>query len=286
MGIFRDWGIDPYRTFVRTGLAAALIALSFMASPGRAESADITIGGTGSALATMRILVDAFTESHQGVSSKVLPSLGSSGGIKAVLGGAIDLAVAARPPKDKERAAGAVGRRYGRTAFVLAVPQENPVTGLTSEELLEIFRGERTSWPNGTRLQLVLRPMHDSDSRLLAHFLDGSDDALETLRKNPAIPVAHTDQDAADQIETMPGGLGTATLALILSERRQLKALDLNGIRPSEATVADGSYPMTKSYYFVTTAAPNPLTVRFLEFVQSPQGQALLRQTGHVPATS
>ena len=52
------------------------------------------------------ILGAAFAEANPGVTVTILPSLGSGGGIKAVLAGAIDIGLSARPSKATERDAG------------------------------------------------------------------------------------------------------------------------------------------------------------------------------------
>lgn len=262
-----------------------VIALLLGPGPGTAQGAELRVGGTGAALGTMRVLLEAFSKTEPELSARVLPSLGSSGGIKAVLGGAIDLAVSARAPKGAEAAAGAVAVMYGTTAVVLAVAHENPTLGLSSEQLLEIYRGTTRRWPDGTAVRLVLRPSSETDSKLLEGYLPDSQDVFAALRDNPAIPIAYTDQQSADQIEATPGALGTSTLSLIHAERRPLRALQLDGVTADERTIADGSYPLTKSFFLVSKGRPEPLVDRFIGFVRSPDGQALLRRTGHLPAT-
>ena len=47
----------------------------------------VKIGGTGFALGVMKMLAESFEKQYPGVKIQVFPSLGSSGGIKAVLQG-------------------------------------------------------------------------------------------------------------------------------------------------------------------------------------------------------
>ena len=77
---------------LRALVAAGLLSLG-LASAGQAET--LKIGGTGGDLGTMRLLGKAFAERNPGVTVTVLPSLGSGGGIKAVLAGAIDIGLSA-----------------------------------------------------------------------------------------------------------------------------------------------------------------------------------------------
>lgn len=273
------------RTFNRRHLAILPLVFMIVTATHTARAETLEIGGTGAALGTMRVLLEAFTKSEPEVSGKVLPSLGSGGGIKALVSGAIDLAVSARPLKDKERAAGVTAIKYGTTAIVFAVPENNPTTGLSTANLLAIYRGARQTWPDGTRVRLVLRPKSETDTKLVERYIPEIEPLWQSLKRDPGIPIAYTDQQTADQIQALPGGLGTTALSLIRAEARPLKALALDGISANEATLADGSYPMTKSFYFVVKGEPDPLIGRFLAFVRSPEGQKLLRRTGHLPAT-
>ena len=63
----------------------------------------LTIAGTGADLETIRVLADAFERANANVNVDVLPSLGSGGGVRAVLAGAIDLGLTSRSLKKNER---------------------------------------------------------------------------------------------------------------------------------------------------------------------------------------
>jgi hypothetical protein len=68
-------------------LASALMITCLMIVPGSARSESITIGGTGAGVGTMRILAQEFQKTYPGDTIKVLDSIGSGGGIRAVLKG-------------------------------------------------------------------------------------------------------------------------------------------------------------------------------------------------------
>ena len=91
------------RRQVIAGVAAALMA---PALPTRAATPMVLkAGGTGSMLALLGHVGAAMAAETAGLRLMVVPSLGSSGGIKAVTAGAIDLALTGRPPKAEEIAA-------------------------------------------------------------------------------------------------------------------------------------------------------------------------------------
>ncbi len=270
----------------RSWAALVVTAALGLSAPNAARAGEqLEVGGTGAALGTMRLLLDAFAEVRPGLTANVAPSLGSSGGIKALLGGGIDLAVSSRPPKDKERAAGATATIYGTTPIVFAVSTRNPATEVTTGQILDIYSGRRGNWPDGTPARLVLRPDGETDTKVIKQHVPGMGRVLEDRKENVAIPVAHTDQESAELLETLDGAIGTAALSLIVSERRRLKALAFNGVAPTAEAIADGSYPMTKSFYLVTSPKPSELVRSFLAFVRSPAGQSVLRRTGHLPVS-
>jgi phosphate transport system substrate-binding protein len=260
-------------------LAAPVLALCGV---GLVRAEEIKIGGTGSALATMQLLANAYAKSHPETRITVLPSLGSSGGIKAVLSGAIQLAVSSRPLNDAEIKQGAVEIEYGRTPFVFATSVTNEIAGLTVPELVGIYAGKTDKWPDGRKIRLVLRPIGDSDSEMIRSISPEMRAAKSQAEQRQGMLFAVTDQETADSIEKIPGALGPSTLVQILSEKRALKALKLNGVTPSAKAIADGSYPLYKQLFFVTNPKGPPSVQQFVAFVRSASGREILRQTGHL----
>jgi len=250
-------------------------------SPTRAVAAvPIKVGGTGAALRSMQTLAEAFQESHPGATLVVVAGLGSRGGKRALVAGAIDMAISADPLKAEEREQGMVAQEYARTPLVFVTAQTNPASAITLQELIDVFHGKITTWSDGRRLRLILRPPGDSDTTTLKSISPAMRDAVIAAHAQPGLKVAVTDQDAADDIAAIPGALGTSTLALIASERRPLKALALNGVVPSVDAVANGSYPYFKSLYVITRPNPAPPVQQFIAFLRSATGRDILVHLG------
>jgi len=265
---------------------AALLAAGTAMSATSVSGADLRIGGTGGALETMRLLGDEFTKVHPDTKVTVLPSLGSGGGIKAVLTGSIQVGVSARPLEDKERALGASEMEYGRTPVVFVVPASSKVSSINVEELVAIYAGKRDKWPDGTKIRIVLRPKGDSDSELVKNISPAVAAAKTAAEARPGMLFAVTDQDNADNLQRTPGSFGTMTLAQIITEKHTMRPLSFNGVKASPKALADGSYPLHKRLFLVLRANPTPEAQRFVAFAQSKPGQAILARTGHqTPAT-
>ena len=270
--------------FRAIALFLAGLIFASAASAGLTEPADnkLRIGGTGCAIATMQTLGKAFTKIHPEVTVVITPSLGSSGGIKAMLAGAIDLAISSRDLKPAERAQGVLASEYARTPFVFTVSPRNRVAAITTSELVRIYRGDSTLWPDGKKLRLILRPPEESDTDIVKSMSPKMNRAMQIALAREGMIRAITDQDSADKLEKIPGAIGTSTLAQIISEQRALKPLILNGVIPSLDTLAEGKYPYFKTLLMVSSPKPSPLTQAFIAFVHSAAGRQILAKNGQL----
>lgn len=259
----------------------AVVALSLSVWATGAKAEEIMIGGTGAALGTMQMLADAYTKQQSDVSFKVLPSLGSGGGIKAMLANSIQVAVSARPLNAAETQAGAASFEYGSTPFVFVTPRSTKADGITTQNLVDIYAGKLNQWPDGGQIRLVMRPIGDSDSEIIKNISPAMRDAKSLAEQRKGMLFTVTDQETVESIETTPGALGPSTLALVLSEKRALKVLALDGVVPDAKSIADGTYPLFKRMYIVTGPKLSPAAQGFVKFVGSPAGRDILTQTGH-----
>lgn len=254
-------------------------ALALVASFTHAE--EIKVGGTGAALGTFKLLAVAYREKNQSDEVRVFPSMGSSGGMKALLAGAIDIALTARMPTGIESNAGAVGALVGHTPFVFATHASNRASDVSLSFLAAAYSGVVTEWPDGTQLRLVLRPASDADSEIIRHISQDMGRAVTASEERKGMLWRITDQETADSIEQIPGSLGPSSLALINSENRKMKALKLDGVAPDVRSMADGRYPLMKSIYAVTGRSSSPAALQFVDFLKSRQARAVLERAGY-----
>jgi phosphate transport system substrate-binding protein len=259
------------------GLLAALCIL--LAPAARAQ--EIKIGGTGNALGTMRMLGEAFSKQYPDMKVTVLSSLGSSGAIKAVPKGALDIGLTSRALSDEERSTGSVATEYARCPTVLAVSTTSTVTAITREQVADIYTGKLAAWPDGTPIRPVLRQPGDDNTKQLKSLSPAIAEAVGVAEKREGLAFAVIDQEAADKIESIPGAIGITSLALILSEGRSLHALTLDGVEPTKENGASGDYPLVKRFFFITKPQPSAAVVQFMAFASSPAGREILMKTGH-----
>lgn len=210
----------------------------------------VQIGGTGAGLGPAARVLSGRADVH------LVPSLGSGGGIKAALAGAIDIALVARALTDAERARGLQAREWFRTPLIWAAHPVVPASQLTMDELLGLYAGRTTRWSNGDPVRLVLRPENDSDSLLMRTIGPAAADALRLAHARPGVLVASTDSEAVDAIGRLQGAVGVTTLGMVLTETPSLKVLDIDRVRPSLQALSAGRWALHKAVQLVTRGAP------------------------------
>ena len=80
-----------------------------------------------------------------------------------------------------------------------------------------------------------------------------------------------------------PNSIGYGGIAY--SQNAKAIALSDGGpaVAPSEATVADGTYPLTRELYFYTLSNAREGIVKFVDWTVSPAGQAVVENVGYFP---
>jgi phosphate transport system substrate-binding protein len=264
-------------------LAQAMICLTLLLliAPGFCLAAEtITINGSGSALDMLKPLIAAFHKTNKDVRIIVEKPLGSSGGIKALLAGALDIAMSSRPLKPEELSKGAQLQQYGKTPLVIITGKKVRAKNFTTQELEDIYSGKTTSWPDGETIRLILRPQEDIDSKILGALSPGMAAALNVARSRPGMITAVTDPEASAAVIKTPGGVGATGMTSIIVEKLPVVSLSLNGVAASPQTLASGAYPLAKEISIVTTPKTSPSAQKLISFMNSPQGRTIAAKNG------
>ena len=271
-----------FNTSRRTlALALCVMPLALLGTVAVAQER-LRVTGTGSGTGGMQLVMAAFLRANPGVQGEVLPVLGSTGSIRAVIDGKIDLAVSNRVPNDKERAMAPLQSvAYARTALVIAVHKDLGVTSITSDQLAGLYAEGGGNFPNGRRARPVLRLSDAPDTAIVKSFSPAGATAVDAASTRRGLLDASTDSEAADLIERTPGAFGASTLALIDSEKRPLRALAIDGVMPSAATLASGQWKQQKPLFMVLPDKPSALAQKFSAFVRSAEGRRILLAAGH-----
>ncbi len=274
--------------FSCTDLSAVLLigALQLPLAAGVVLAADdhgtLKIGGTGAALESMAQVAAAYQKKYPGVRVIIPPSLGSTGGIQAVLAGTLDMGLSSRPLTEAEVRQGAVAVEYGRSPLLLVTSIQGAGVNFTLHQLAELYAGKKKSYPDGTPIRVILRPDVEIDLHLVRGLSPEMDQAVQKAQAREGMIVAVNDQDNGNVLERISGAIGWITLAQLISEGREVTPLPVNNISPTQANFDSGVYPLFKAFSVVINAQPTPLVKSFLEFLTSAQGREILLKNGYV----
>lgn len=112
---------------------------------GKMSSGKIVVAGSSSVTPVMEKLKEAYIEKNPGVTIEIQQS-DSSTGMSDTSDGTCDIGMASRELKDSEIQNGLTATVIAMDGIAVIVNKENPVEGLTSEQVKEIFTGNTVSW--------------------------------------------------------------------------------------------------------------------------------------------
>lgn len=212
-------------------------------------------------------------------------------GFERLIEGNVDLFFGARPSADQLAYAAEQGVELeitliGREAFVFFVEEDEPVDGLTQDQLRAIYHGDVTDWSQvGGRageIAAFQRPAGSGSQTMMEYFMGEvslkEPQTYETVGSMEGV-IRHVAQYASQR-----GALGYSFRYFIqgLSQEKGVKLLAVDGVTPDLAHIEDGSYPLTVPLCLVTRKDdPNPNVGKMIDFFLSLDGQTLVRETGY-----
>jgi phosphate transport system substrate-binding protein len=192
----------------------------------------------------------------------------------------IDVAISSRSLKEEEKRQGLSWVEYARTPLVPVTATTVGLSSLATEAVLRIYRGELTTWPNGARIRLILRPASESDTEILKRMSAEMSVAVDKALSREGMQIAMTDQDNTGFLVKTPGAFGFTTLTQCITESMPLVILAFNGVTPSVKTLRNGSYPLVKTMGIITGPASTRKGGEFIAFMRSANGRRILEQSG------
>lgn len=261
----------------------ALLTLS-AALNAAAETANITIKGSDTLVILAQKWAEVYMAKHPDV--KIQVNGGGSGvGFAALQNQQIDIADASRKIKAKELEAciKAFGKRpveykVALDGLSVYVNPQNSIKELTIAQLKDIFTGKVTNW----------KDLGGKDAPITVYSRENSSGTYEFFKEHVLnggdfTPSAQTQQGTAilvQAIERDPNGIGYGGAAY----GGGVKALAVKkdaaspGIKPTEETVLNGTYPIWRYLYnYVNPAADKGPIHEYLDWVRSDEGQKITK---------
>ena len=243
-----------------------------------ALSGSVSTNGSTSMDKVIGALKEQFTADNPGVTVTYDPT-GSGAGIEAVKNGSADIGLASRALKDQEKSAGLQETTVALDGIAVIVNAENPVSDLTLEQIKGLATGEITNWSEvgGPDMPVVLVGREAGS---------GTRDGFESIVD--VKDACKYDQELTSTgaviagVAANPNAFGYASLSAVDDT---VKAVTVEGVAASEATVQDGTYKIQRPFVFVTKdgAELSEAAQAFIDFATSDAASELIVNAGAVP---
>ena len=238
----------------------------------------VNTNGSTSMEKVMQVLIEAFQEQQPNVTVNYTGS-GSGAGVTSAIDGTADLGLASRALKSEEEGKGAQAHIVALDGVAIVVNPENTVEDLTVDQIAQIFKGEITNWKDlgGTDEEIAVYGREaGSGTRGAFEELVGVEDACKYLNEYSSTG------DVIGNVASNPSAIRYAPPSAV---RDTAKAVTVNGVDCTEATVQDGTYEIQRPFVMITKDGTqlSDAAQAFLDFAMSADAASLIAQAGAVP---
>lgn len=195
--------------------------------------------------------------------------------LDALLGGATPYFLTNHLPP--EESTSVVAFPIGQDAIVVVVHPQNPLAGLTTEQLRNLYQGWIDNWGElgGTSLPITVFSREDgSGTRIEFESL-----VMGDRRTTRMAQVAPSSAAVMTAVAREPGAIGYVSMSY-LDER--VRPLPVDGVLPTAQNVVNNTYPLRTFLYVAGLrepdgSQPDDIHYRaFIGWVQSAAGQAIV----------
>ncbi len=266
-----------------TKMMAVLAALGASGLMAMAEENKIVVDGSTTVGPIAKAFAEYYMGKNPGVNITVSES-GSGNGAKSLMNAACDVATMSRPMKASEKKGMEDSGRLAKAHIValdglaIVVHPSNPVKGLSITQVQDIYTGKIRNWKElGGPDQEIVVISRDTNS--------GTYECFETLVMKQAklfgkVEYVGSNGAIRQRILDTPAAVGYVGLAFC----EGVKALAIDGVVPSQETVIDKTYPVSRPLFMYTNGSPKSGThlAAFVNLSNTPDGKKLVEDTGFV----
>ena len=221
--------------------------------------------------------------------------------------GKTDVLMEARLPSPDELAeAKAKGveletRAFALDAFVFLVNTNNPTNSVPLATLRDVYAGKITTWSGAgidvgdpaAKINAYQREPNSGSQELMKSMVMGATpivNAPQMVVQTMAGPYNAIGGNPATGADGDRLGLGFSVYyyAAVMFSNPQVKMIGVDGVEPTSATISSRAYPLAAEVYVVTRkdAAAGSSALVYRDWLLSPDGQRVVKQSGYVPVSS
>ncbi|MBN1972485.1 MAG: phosphate ABC transporter substrate-binding protein [Sedimentisphaerales bacterium] len=241
---------------------------------------------------TVGPVADGFAEAFKSMYPDTAITVNKSGsgtGATALIDGRCDIATMSRFMKDTEfkdavaKGVFPVAHAIAMDGICVVVHPSNPINALTTEQVRDIYIGKITNWKQlgGPDTQIVVIS-RDTES--------GTYDTFETFimksqKMASNVEYVNSNPQMFARVQSTSGAVGYVGFGFV---KTGVKALTVNGVKPSVQTIISGQYSLSRPLYMFTNGYPKlgSMTHKFVTFHLTEKGQEVIEDKGFVALTN
>jgi phosphate transport system substrate-binding protein len=257
----------------------SLAVLGLLSAGGcsRSTGRSITLAGSTAFQPFAEKLAERYMATRPGARVNVQGG-GSAVGIQSALSGAAEIGMAdlLQLPDEAKALTATIVARDG---IAIVVHPQNPVVALSAEQARAVFSGKTANWkilggPDAT-IRVISREEGSGTRRSFDKLvLAGAALAGGSLFQN-------SNGTVREAVASDAAAVGYVSVGLV---NNRVKALKYDGVDPTNADVANGTYPLARPIFFLTRGALAPHVQEFVDYVLSPEAQGILEKEGLIRA--
>lgn len=258
------------------------------------ESEFPRIDGSTATIPLGEAIASVIMDKNRGECEQYAQFSGTSEAYKNLANGDTDFLVVYEMPEPTKEYIDRTGVEFesvaiGSDALVFLVNSRNPVNGLTTQQIKDIYSGKITNWTNVGGADGEIKAYQRNStagSQALMEKLVMTDtpfmNAPETFIEN-SMEGLNTAISSYDNGE-FAIGYNVYYYVAKMRDDVDIKILEVDGAKPSSDTISVGDYPFVNDFYAVIRkdAAADSPERRLFDWIQGEEGQALINLEGYV----
>ena len=241
-------------------------------------------GSTG-----VKPLIEALIAEYQNTAQVPLITIGKGLNpqkrIQALIDQDIDIAMASHGIDIEQISKlGLTVHHIAKVAVVIGVNDSVKINDINHQQLCEIYQGKLDNWQLlGGDKQIIhpfIRPFSEVDTEVIAaHIHCFTESSISTK-----IPEMAKSGQMARALSQTSGAIGMTTQVRVSQSSGQIKALAINGVKPSVNNLSSGAYPFTRDSFLIAPKQPSQAVLAFLTFIRSDNGALVITRNDAIPA--